>query len=110
MSGPGNFEDDVYALVRAIPPGRVTSYGAIARAIGHGKASRRVGWVLNKSFGASPAVPAHRVVNRLGMLTGAIHFPSNRPMAASLRAEGVEVANQQVVNFQDVFWDPLNEL
>ena len=110
MSGPGNFEDDVYALVRAIPPGRVTSYGAIARAIGHGKASRRVGWVLNKTFGASPAVPAHRVVNRLGMLTGAIHFPADQPMAAMLEAEGVVVKDGCVVDFEAVFWDPLSEL
>ena len=105
-----SFEQDVYDVVRAIPPGRVTSYGAIAKVLGSARASRRVGWVLNKSFGAEPPVPAHRVVNRLGALSGAIHFPADRPMAAQLRAEGVEVKNDTVVDFERVFWDPMREL
>ena len=105
-----SFERDVYAVVRAVPAGRVTTYGAIANALGSARASRRVGWVLNKSFGEHPPVPAHRVVNRLGMLTGAIHFPANRPMAAQLEAEGVVIENDTVVDFEAVFWDPMTEL
>ena len=105
-----SFERDVYAVVRAVPTGRVTTYGAIANAMGSARASRRVGWVLNKSFGVEPVVPAHRVVNRLGLLTGAIHFPENQPMAACLEAEGVKVQNERVVDFDAVFWDPMTEL
>ena len=108
--GERSFEQDVYDLVRAIPAGRVTSYGAIARALGSAQASRRVGWVLNKSFGAEPLVPTHRVVNRMGLLTGEMHFPDDRPMAAQLEAEGVEVQNGTVVDFDKVFWNPMTEL
>ena len=71
-----DFPEEVFDVVRAIPPGRVTSYGAVAKCLGAARASRRVGWILNKSFGVTPPVPAHRVVNRQGMLTGAIHFPA----------------------------------
>lgn len=109
MSGR-SFEEDVFELVRTIPAGRVTSYGAIAKALGNAQASRRVGWVLNKSFGVVPSVPAHRVVNRLGMLTGAIHFPSDHSMASQLESEGVKVHEGQVVDFDQAFWDPLREL
>lgn len=105
-----SFEQDVYDVVRAIPEGRVTSYGAIAKVLGAARASRLVGWVLNKSFAAEPPVPAHRVVNRLGMLSGAIHFPADRPMATQLEAEGVGVENDTVVDFERVFWDPMREL
>jgi methylated-DNA-protein-cysteine methyltransferase-like protein len=105
-----SFEQDVYDVVRAIPSGRVTSYGAIAKVLGAARASRRVGWVLKKSFGEHPPVPAHRVVNRLGMLTGAIHFPADRPMVAQLEAEGVGIENDTVVDFEAVFWDPMTEL
>ncbi len=105
-----SFEQDVHDVVRAIPPGRVTSYGAIAKVLGSARASRRVGWVLNKSFGAEPPVPAHRVVNRLGLLSGAIHFPTDRPMAAQLEAEGVRIENDTVVDLERVFWDPMREL
>ncbi len=105
-----SFEQDVYNLVRAIPEGRVTSYGAIANALGATGASRRVGWVLNKSFGAVPSVPAHRVVNRVGMLTGAGHFPPGREMAAQLRSEGVVIENNAVVDFETRFWNPMTDL
>ena len=105
-----SFERDVYDVVRAIPKGRVTSYGAIAKVLGAARASRRVEWVLNKSFGAQPPLPAHRVVNRLGMLTGAIHFPSDQPMAAQLQAEGVVIENDKVMDFETRFWDPMTEL
>jgi methylated-DNA-protein-cysteine methyltransferase-like protein len=109
MSGQ-SFEEDVFELVRSIPVGRVSSYGAIAKAAGNAQASRRVGWVLNKSFGAVPSVPAHRVVNRLGMLTGAIHFPADSPMASQLELEGIKVHEGKVVDFDQAFWDPLREL
>ena len=108
--GERSFELDVHDVVRAIPAGRVTSYGSIARVLGSAQASRRVGWVLNKSFGAEPRVPAHRVVNRMGVLTGEMHFPADRPMAAQLQAEGVEVQNGTVVDFDKVFWNPMTEL
>ncbi|MGB1075808.1 MAG: MGMT family protein [Flavobacteriales bacterium] len=105
-----DFSRDVYAVVREIPSGHVSTYGAIAKALGLPKGARRVGWVLNQSFGVVPPVPAHRVVNRHGQLSGAIHFPSDFPMAEQLRAEGVKVADQQVVDFAEVFWDPVVEL
>ncbi len=100
------FQRDVFELTRAIPFGRVTSYGAIARSIGAAGASRRVGWVLNTSFDAVPPVPAHRVVNRKGLLTGRMHFPEGHSMEAQLEAEGIEVTDHGVVNFEAVFWDP----
>lgn len=103
---PDEFKQAVYDLTRLIPRGRVSTYGAIARCIGAAGASRRVGWALNQSFGQHPPVPAHRVVNRQGLLTGAVHFPEDAPMAEQLRAEGVEVAGDQVVGFDGVFWDP----
>ena len=103
---PDEFKQAVYDLTRLIPRGRVSTYGAIARCIGAAGASRRVGWALNQCFGETPPVPAHRVVNRLGLLTGAVHFPAEDPMAEQLRAEGVEVVDDQVVGFDGVFWDP----
>ena len=105
-----DFPEEVFDVVRAIPPGRVTSYGAVAKCLGAARASRRVGWILNKSFGVTPPVPAHRVVNRHGMLTGAIQFPADRPMDVMLEAEGVVVKDGCVVDFEAVFWDPLSEL
>lgn len=105
-----DFAEAVFAVVREVPPGRVTSYGAVAVALGLPKGARRVGWVLNKSFAVTPPVPAHRVVNRLGLLTGAVHFPESRPMAVQLEAEGVVVREGQVVDFAARFWDPVTEL
>jgi|TARA_B110000196_G_C20514354_1_gene372712 methylated-DNA-protein-cysteine methyltransferase-like protein len=104
------FNEDVFEVVRNIPIGRVTSYGAIAKCIGDARASRRVGWALNKSFTVSPTVPAHRVVNRLGMLSGALHFPPQMSMADELANEGVNVKDGQVVAFDRHFWDPMTEL
>jgi methylated-DNA-protein-cysteine methyltransferase-like protein len=103
------FQRDVFAMTRLIPRGRVSSYGAIAASIGSNGAARRVGWVLNDSFGSTTPVPAHRVVNRLGLLTGRIHFSENMPMEDLLRAEGVEVKQNRVVNFEGLFWDPMVE-
>ena len=105
-----DFQAEVFDVVRAIPRGQVTSYGAVAKCLGAARASRRVGWILNKSFGMTPPVPAHRVVNRQGMLTGAIHFPADRPMEVMLDAEGVVVKDGFVVDFEAVFWDPFPEL
>ena len=105
-----DFSRDVYNVVREIPSGRVSTYGAIAKALGLPKGARRVGWALNQSFNVVPAVPAQRVVNRHGQLSGAIHFPPDLPMADQLRAEGIKVVDLQVVDFADVFWDPVVEL
>ena len=104
------FNEDVFEVVRNIPRGRVTSYGAIAKCLGDARASRRVGWALNQSFKVSPDVPAHRVVNRLGVLSGAIHFPTQRSMEDELSKEGVNVKDGQVVTFDRHFWDPMTEL
>ena len=104
------FNEDVFAVVRLIPKGRVTTYGALAKYLGNARASRRMGWVLNKSFTVTPDVPAHRVVNRLGMLSGALHFPPERSMADELNNEGVKVKEGQVVEFDKCFWDPMTEL
>lgn len=105
----GQFEREVYELVRQVPAGRVTTYGAIAAALGKPLGARQVGWVLNKCFGEVPPVPAHRVVNRLGLLTGAAHFPEDRPMHVALQQEGIEVESGGVVAFEEVFWDPNQE-
>ena len=105
-----SFNDDVYEVVRLIPHGRVTAYGAIAKYLGDSRASRRIGWALNSSFAVEPEVPAHRVVNRNGMLSGAMHFPPETPMADLLEKEGVKVKDGQVVEFDRLFWDPMTEL
>jgi methylated-DNA-protein-cysteine methyltransferase-like protein len=102
----GNFYDDVYAVVRLIPHGCVTSYGAVARYLGVGRASRMVGYAMNASFGVLPPVPAHRVVNRMGMLTGKMHFATPFEMQRLLEAEGIRVENDQVQEFDRLFWDP----
>jgi len=103
---PEDFNEAVFDLVRLVPSGRVTTYGAIARCIGASGASRRVGWALNQSFAELPAVPAHRVVNRFGQLTGARFFPEERTMANLLAEEGVRVVDNQIEGFEGVFWDP----
>lgn len=103
------FRMDVYAITRLIPEGRVSSYGAIAASIGSKGSARRVGWVLNGSFDAVPSVPAHRVVNRLGLLTGRMHFPENMPMDELLIAEGVQITGDRVLNFEELHWDPMVE-
>ena len=105
-----DFYDKVYATVRLIPPGRVTSYGAIARYLGTGLSARVVGWALNLSHGKEPFVPAHRVVNRNGLLTGKIHFRPTSAMQEMLENEGVKVEEDAVVGFSQLFWDPMKEL
>ena len=104
-----SFFQDVYEVVRLIPHGRVTSYGAIARYLGAARSARMVGYAMNSSF-AEHNVPAHRVVNRNGLLTGRHHFPPDNPMDAQLRAEGVIVKDDQIQNFEEVYWDPNVEL
>jgi methylated-DNA-protein-cysteine methyltransferase-like protein len=105
-----SFFQSVFEVVRLIPAGRVTSYGAIARYLGSGKSSRMVGWAMNASHGELPQVPAHRVVNRLGMLSGKMHFHPPESMQQRLEQEGIEVENDKVVRFKELFWDPSEAL
>ena len=103
-----NFFEKVYQVVRQIPEGRVTSYGAIARGIGSPQSSRMVGWAMNASHNIED-VPAHRVVNRLGLLTGKHHFDGTNLMQQLLENEGVEVIDNQIQGFDKIFWDPNQE-
>lgn len=105
-----SFFELVFSVVRQIPRGRVTSYGAIAAALGARSSSRMVGWAMNGSHKVKPKVPAHRVVNRQGLLTGKIHFSPPEQMQQLLEKEGVKVVNDKVADFQKKFWDPVNEL
>ncbi|MFN3839090.1 MAG: MGMT family protein [Cyclobacteriaceae bacterium] len=102
-----NFFSEVYAVARLIPRGRVTSYGAIANYLGTKMSSRMVGWAMN---GAPKNVPAHRVVNRNGLLTGKHHFKTPYTMERLLAREGIQVVNDKIVGFSDIFWDPAREL
>jgi methylated-DNA-protein-cysteine methyltransferase related protein len=104
------FFQDVYDVVRQIPRGRVTSYGAIANYLGTKMSARMVGWAMNGAHDIKPFVPAHRVVNRTGLLTGKFHFKDEREMERLLKKEKVVVENNQVVDFQKYFWDPAKEL
>ncbi len=110
MISKDNFFERVYNLVKNIPPGRVTTYGAIAKALGSPMSSRMVGWALNNCHGLSEFVPAHRVVNRIGMLTGKGHFQHPDHMQELLNSEGVQVVNDKVVNFEELFWEPYYDL
>ena len=105
-----DFYQSVFEVVRQIPAGRVTSYGAIARYLGTAGSSRMVGWAMNLSHHQETYVPAHRVVNRNGLLTGKIHFGSPEQMQELLENEGIMVENDQVVDFKTLFWDPMIEL
>ena len=109
MASSFDFFDSVFQVVKLIPRGRVTSYGAIAAYIGTKKSSRVVGYAMNASH-AIPGIPAHRVVNRLGCLTGKMHFSNPEEMEQLLEKEGVLVENDSVVNFKPLFWDPSIEL
>lgn len=104
-----DFFQDVYDVVRLIPEGRVTSYGAIANYLGAKQAARMVGWAMNASHALSD-VPAHRVVNRVGLLSGKNHFENPMQMEELLVKEGIIVENDQIQNFEKVFWDPSIEL
>ncbi len=105
-----HFFQDVYDVVRQIPRGRVTTYGAIAVYLGTKLSARMVGWAMNAAHGATPTVPAQRVVNRNGMLTGRLHFSSPTLMEQLLKEEGVTVKDETVTNFKEYFWDPSIEL
>ncbi|WP_026712118.1 MGMT family protein [Flavobacterium filum] len=100
-----NFFERVYAIAKQIPYGRVTSYGAIAKALGTARSARMVGWAMNASHNRDD-VPAHRVVNRKGILSGKHHFQGTNLMQQLLESEGIEVVDNQIVNFEKVFWEP----
>ena len=104
-----NFFKNVYEVVRLIPHGRVTSYGAIGHYLGSKGSARVVGWAMNASH-IMDDVPAHRVVNRAGVLTGKHHFDTVNPMQERLEAEGVIVVNDKIQNLKEVYWDPTEEL
>ena len=110
MSAKESIYNAIYDIVRAIPRGRVSSYGAIANAIGSKGAARMVGYAMNLSHAIQPKVPAHRVVNRNGMLTGKHHFETPTQMEALLIKEGISVVDDQIVDFEKFFWDPMIEL
>ena len=108
MASEGFFEK-VYQVAKKIPYGRVTSYGAIAKYLDAAGSARMVGWAMNGSS-KDPDVPAHRVVNRKGLLTGKHHFKGTNLMQQLLESEGVEVAENQIQHFEELFWDPMKEL
>jgi methylated-DNA-protein-cysteine methyltransferase-like protein len=110
MSDKDGFFQSVYQVVQQIPFGRVTSYGAIAAFLGTKGSARMVGWAMNSSHHSKISVPAHRVVNRNGMLTGKAHFGGSDIMQKLLENEGFIVENDQILNFQEKFWDPSKEL
>lgn len=105
-----SFFENVWAVVRLIPRGRVSSYGAIARYLGTGRSARMVGWAMNAAHTAKPKVPAHRVVNAQGLLTGKHHFATPSLMQELLEKEKIKVKDNQVVDFKKLFWNPIEEL
>jgi methylated-DNA-protein-cysteine methyltransferase-like protein len=105
-----SFFELVHAVARQIPRGRVTSYGAIAAALGTKLSARMVGWAMIPAHYATPPVPAHRVVNRNGLLTGRHHYHPPERMQQLLEKDGVVVRDNQVVDFERLFWDPVKEL
>ncbi len=109
MSQRSSFFQDVYEVVMLIPKGRVTSYGAIGKYLGTPSSARMVGWAMNAAHTLSN-VPAHRVVNRVGVLTGKHFFETPSRMQELLEAENIEVTNDQIQHFEDFFWDPVKEL
>ena len=104
------FFSKVYEVTRLIPPGRVSTYGAIARYLGSAGSARMVGWALNNSHTQPGFIPAHRVVNRTGMLSGKHHFPGEKIMEDLLMSEGINVIDDMVTDFEKLLWDPNREL
>jgi methylated-DNA-protein-cysteine methyltransferase-like protein len=104
------FFEDVFEVVRQIPKGRVCTYGAIAAYLGTKMSARMVGWAMNASHGVKPKVPAQRVVNRNGMLTGKHHFETPSKMEELLTREGIEIKEDKIIRFKEVFWDPTDHL
>ncbi len=105
-----SFFENVWEVARLIPSGRVTSYGAIAAYLGTKSSARMVGWAMNGAHRIKPKIPAHRVVNRLGILSGKHHFSPPGLMEKLLKKEGIKIKNDQVVDFKKLFWDPAEEL
>lgn len=105
-----SFFKRVYQIARLIPFGRVTTYGAIALYLGSKGSARMVGWAMNACHHEKEAVPAHRVVNRQGILTGKHHFGGSQVMHDLLESEGITIVENQIINFEKVFWDPMYEL
>ena len=105
-----NFFLDVYEVVKLIPEGKVTSYGSIAKYLGAVRSSRMVGWAMNNSHNQTQEVPAHRVVNRKGLLTGKHHFDGTNLMQQLLESEGIIIIENQIQELEKVFWDPMKEL
>ena len=110
MKSSPNFFDLVYQVARLIPKGRVSSYGAIAKYLGAARSARMVGWAMNAAHAQKPKVPAHRVVNSSGLLTGKHHFGKPDVMQKLLEKEGIKVKDDQVIDFKIKFWNPLTEL
>ena len=110
MEKSGNFFEKCYQVARLIPYGRVTSYGAIARYLGAARSARMVGWAMNNSHNQTNEIPAHRVVNRKGLLTGKHHFEGTNLMQQLLESEGIIVIDNQIQSLEQVFWDPRTEL
>ncbi len=110
MKNELSFFSKVYEVVKLIPPGRVTSYGAIANYLGTRGSARMVGWAMNQCHSYPGSVPAHRVVNRKGVLTGKHHFSGSNVMRDLLESEGVRVVDNQIVEFDKLFWDPSREI
>lgn len=109
MPDQDNFFERVYDVVRLIPYGKVTSYGAIAKFLGAARSARMVGWAMNACHGRDD-VPAHRVVNRVGLLSGKHHFEGTNLMQQLLESEGVKVKDNKIVNFEKYLWDPAKDL
>lgn len=105
-----DFFNKVFAVAKLIPQGRVTSYGAIAKYLGAAGSARMVGWAMNASHSHPEFIPAHRVVNRNGLLTGKHHFDNPNAMQELLENEGLVLEDDQIINFQERFWDPMKEL
>ena len=105
-----DFFSMVFEVTKCIPYGRITSYGAIARYLGSGRSARMVGWALNSSHTNHDFIPAHRVVNRVGLLTGKHHFGNSTTMAQLLENEGIIIEKNRIINFEEKFWDPNTEL
>ncbi|MFT4524087.1 MAG: methylated-DNA-protein-cysteine methyltransferase-like protein [Granulosicoccus sp.] len=105
-----SFFEDVWGVVKLIPEGKVTSYGAIAKYLGSPGASRMVGWAMNACHRSDIKIPAHRVVNRSGLLTGKIHFGEPDAMQVSLENEGIKIQKNQIQDFKTHFWNPMDEL
>jgi methylated-DNA-protein-cysteine methyltransferase related protein len=105
-----SFFELVYEVARQIPKGRVTSYGAIASCLGTKLSARMVGWAMNGAGKVKPKVPAHRVVNRIGLLSGKHHFSPPGSMEKALKKEGIKIKNDKIIDFEKHFWDPVKEI